>query len=111
MTVERQRLPTRRPNETMEVTHEGATYAITLGSDPATGEVREIFSHGAKIGSAMDAILDDACILLSIMLQHGISASSFAGSMGYHGPDNEPSSIIGRLARLLIEHEKERPTT
>ena len=37
----------------MEVTHEGNTYAITLGFDPATGEAREIFTHGAKVGSAI----------------------------------------------------------
>ena len=103
----RQRLPNRRANETVNVTHDGHAYAVTLGFDPATGEVREIFSHGAKVGSAMDGILDDACILLSIMLQHGISASSFAGSMGYHGLTNEPSSVIGRLVRLLAEHEKD----
>ena len=48
----RERLPNRRKNETITVTHEGNTYAVTLGFDPATGEVREIFSHGAKVGSA-----------------------------------------------------------
>ncbi len=62
--TKRQRLPDQRPNETMEVTHEGAAYAITLGIDPATGEAREIFAHGAKVGSAMDAILANTCIIL-----------------------------------------------
>ena len=103
----RERLPNRRENETVEVVHEGAVYAVTLGFKPATGEVREIFSNGAKVGSAMDGILDDGCILMSILLQNGVSASSFAGSMGHHGLTNEPSSIIGRLVRLLGEHEKD----
>ncbi len=97
----RQRLPNRRPNETVDVTHDGHTYAVTLGFDPATGEVREIFSHGAKVGSAMDGILDDVCILLSIALQHGVQPSSFVGSMGRLGASGEPASVIGRLAGLL----------
>ena len=99
--TERQRLPNRRPNETVDVTHDGHTYAVTLGFDPATGEVREIFSHGAKVGSAMDGILDDVCILLSIALQHGVQPSSFVGSMGRLGASGSSASIIGRLAGLL----------
>lgn len=98
----RQHLPNRRANETVAVTHEGHTYAVTLGFDPATGEVREIFTHGAKVGSAMDGILADTCILLSILLQHGLPPSSFAGSMGRLGHGGEPASIIGRLAGLLV---------
>ncbi len=98
----RQRLPNRRPNETVAVAHDGCSYAVTLGFDPTTGEVREIFSHGAKVGSAMDGILDDTCILLSIMLQHGVQPSSFVGSMGKLGHGGEPASIIGRLTALLM---------
>ncbi len=100
--TERQRLPDRRANETVNVTHDGHAYAVTLGFDPATGEVREIFTHGAKVGSAMDGILDDTCIILSILLQHGVQASSFVGSMGRLGHGGEPASIIGRLAGLLV---------
>ncbi len=46
----RQRLPNRRANETVNVMHDGHAYAVTLGFDPATGEVREIFTQG-KVGS------------------------------------------------------------
>ncbi len=98
----RQRLPNRRPNETVDVVHEGRAYAVTLGFEPTTGAVREIFSHGAKVGSAMDGILSDICIILSILLQHGVDPSSFVGSMGRLGPGGEPASIVGRLAGLLV---------
>lgn len=98
----RERLPNRRPNEIVAVAHDGRAYAVTLGFEPATGEVREIFTNGAKVGSAMDAILADTCILLSILLQHGVRPASFVGSMGRLGQGGEPASIIGRLAGLLV---------
>ena len=97
----RHRLPNRRQNETVNVTHGGRTYAVTLGFDPVTGEVREIFTHGAKVGSAMDGILADTSILLSILLQHGVKPSSFVHSMGRLGHGGEPASIVGRLARAV----------
>jgi len=50
----------------------------------------------------MDGILDDTCIILSILLQHGVQPSSFVGSMGRLGHGGEPASIIGRLAGLLV---------
>ena len=103
---QRERLPNRRPNMTINLTYENAAYAVTIGSDPASGQVREIFVHGQKVGSHLDGLLDDACILLSIMLQHGIPASCFTGSMGYSGPTNAPTSVIGRLVALLAGHEK-----
>ena len=102
----RERLPNRRANETVNVAHGGHAYAVTLGFAPATGEVREIFTTG-KVGSDMDAILNDVCILLSILLQHGVQPSTFAGSMGELGPGGEPASIIGRLAGLLVRQRGE----
>ena len=104
--TDRQRLPIRRPNQTFELVHNRTPFAITIGYDPATKEAREVFTHGAKVGSMMDAILDDSCILLSVALQNGIKASSLAGSMGYHGVDKEPSSIVGRLVNLLAGQEE-----
>ncbi len=98
----RQRLPNRRPNGTVAVTHGGRTYTATLGFEPASGEVREIFIHDPKVDSDMDGILGDVCILLSILLQHGVDPSSFVGSMGRLGPGGEPASIVGRLAGLLV---------
>ena len=104
--MERQRLPDRRPNETMAVTHEGSTYAVTLGFDPATGGVRAIFTDGARVGSAMDAILADTTIILSILLQHGVRPSSFVGSMGRLGDGTSPASIIGFIADALAGETK-----
>ena len=105
MKHERNRLPGRRPNETVELVFNGPPYAVTIGFFLDTGRVGEVFTHGAKVGSAMDAILDDACILISLLLQHGVEPSSLASSMGRHGENHAPASIVGTLADLLAELE------
>ncbi len=99
----RQRLPSRRPNQTADLVYEGTLYAVTLGFDPNTGQVREIFTHGAKVGSSMDGILDDACILLSLLLQHGVEPASITHSMGRVSAEGEPASIIGAVGDLLTK--------
>ncbi len=96
----RKRLPDRRPNETTDLEFDGANYAITLGYFP-DGRPGEVFTHGAKIGSAIDGLLDDTCIVISILLQHGADPSRLAGSMGRLGNGRRPASIIGAIADLL----------
>jgi hypothetical protein len=74
---------------------------VTIGFDLSTGKIGEVFTHGAKIGSAMDGILDDACITLSLLLQHGVEPAALAASMGRLGNGKTPASIIGALSDLL----------
>lgn len=98
----RQRLPDRRPSVTTELVHECRSYSVTIGFDPATGRIGEVFTHGAKVGSAMDGILDDACVALSLLLQHGVEPAELASSMGQLGDGKSPASIIGALTDLLV---------
>jgi hypothetical protein len=97
----RARLHNRRPNETFDLEFEGARYAVTVGYY-LDGRPGEVFAHGAKTGSAMDALLDDACVAVSLLLQHGVSPAEFAASMSRIG-DQAPASIIGAIADLLTE--------
>ena len=97
----RQRLPNRRPSLTFDLGHDGRVYAVTVGYDPRDGCLREVFTHGAKTGSTMDGILDDACIALSLLLQHGVEPRALASSMGRLGDGISPASIVGALADLL----------
>ena len=99
----RTRLPNRRPNETVELMFNDTSYAVTIGYYANTGCIGEVFTHGAKVGSNMDAILDDACVALSMLLQHGTEPGSLASSMGRHGGGQAPASIIGALADLLAD--------
>jgi hypothetical protein len=49
----------------------------------------------------MDGILDDACIALSLLLQHGVEPTALATSMGRLGDGKTPASVIGALADLI----------
>jgi len=63
--------------------------------------VRERCSpHGARSGSALDALLVDACVVVSCLIQHGVAPQDLAASMGRLG-DAEPASIIGAVVDLM----------
>jgi hypothetical protein len=97
----RQRLPDRRPSFTTQLGYEGNVYSAALGLDVINERIAEVFTHGAKVGSGMDRILDDACVALSLLLQHGVDPATLAASMGRLGDGTSPGSIIGALADLI----------
>lgn len=95
----RERLPDRRPSESEDLFFEGNRYHISIGYYP-DGRIGEVFTHGAKIGSEMDRLLDDTCVVFSLLLQHGVRPDDIAGSMGRRR--SGPASIIGAVADLLV---------
>ncbi len=95
----RSRLANRRLNETVDLHFEGQRYHVTIGYF-ADGRPGEVFCHGAKVGSGMDLLIDDACVALSMLLQYGVEPVSLAHSMGRLG-NGAPASIIGALAILV----------
>ncbi len=97
----RVRLPDRRPSLTINLSYENRTYSVTLGFDVRNNRASEVFTHGARIGSGMDRLLDDACVALSLLLQYGAEPSLLAASMGRLGDGKTPASIIGALADLI----------
>ena len=108
----RQRLPNRRPCETHVVEIEGRPYTMSFGRDPANAAIREVFIAGPKVGSEMDAILDDASILLSRCLQAGMPAAELRRSMSLvprymDRPATEPASPIGVALFLLAKLDGE----
>jgi hypothetical protein len=71
----------------------------------------EIFLSSAKDGSGMASILDDASVIISIALQHGIEARALAKSIA-RAPDYagnvSAASMIGAALDLLVEYETSR---
>jgi hypothetical protein len=114
---DRHRLPNRRRAETQELALGGAVLTATVGFDTA-GRPAEVFLSGAKDGSGMAAILEDASVVISIALQHGISARLLTKSIARlpvippappyldHPLGARPAaSAIGSALDLIVEYE------
>jgi hypothetical protein len=95
----RQQLPNRRAAETVQLEHNGTRFMVTIGFYP-DGRPGEVFTHGARSGSALDALLADACVVISCLIQHGVKPCEIASSMGRLG-NAEPASIIGAVVDLV----------
>ena len=104
----RQRLPNRRPSITLPVawsTGRGVLhFTLTAGFDPETGTVAEVFyADGQREGSAMQHTVQDACVVISLALQHGVQPTDLAHSLGRLPlPGGEgPASPIGAIVDAL----------
>jgi hypothetical protein len=117
----RQRLPNRRPSHTETLAVGGQTFTATVGFDPATCRPCEVFLTGGKEGSTLDALLADAAVVISVALQHGVSAKALAKSIGRlpemattpadldQGPPAKvPASPIGAALDLLRSFENDQ---
>lgn len=94
----RLRLPNRRAAENIELEHLGMRFIVTIGFYP-DGKPGEVFVHGTKTGSTLDALLADACVLVSLLMQHGIDPKEVATSMGRLG-NAQAASVIGAVVDL-----------
>lgn len=107
----RQRLPDRRLTITDRVDWAGRTYLVGVGFD-ADGVVREIFVDGVKGGSDEEAILGDAGVLVSLLLQSGWSVERLADHVGREGvlPGRPAASILGLALGRARDIERENQT-
>ena len=105
-------LPERRRAVTQTISHGNHEFTASFGLDEC-GRVKEVFYAGLKAGTDMAALITDACILISILLQYGMSASEIAEAMGENRNEGEQSgpsaSVIGTLARAAADLDR-RPT-
>ena len=101
----RTRLPDRRHAETVDMEHAGTRFTVTVGFYP-DGRPGEVFTHGMRTGSSLDALLVDACVAVSWLLQHDVDPRELAASMGRQG-STEPASIIG----AVIDHIAQKAAT
>ena len=102
----RMRLPDRRFAETVVLEHGGTRFMVTIGFYP-DDRPGEVFTHGARSGSNLDALLADACVVVSCLIQHGVEPRDLATSMGRLG-NAEPASIIGAVVDLTAAVSPDR---
>ena len=111
----RTRLPNRRPLITETLVVGGQAIEASVGFD-AAGRPRELFLSGAKDGTDLAAILDDASVVLSVALQHSVSPAALVRSVArlstarlappypvQPGDDSRglPASVIGAALDLV----------
>jgi len=100
----RTRLPNRRIADTRELVFDNMQFTVTVGVF-TDGRPGEVFARGARAGSQLDGLVDDACILVSRLLQHGEAASILAQCLGRDG--DRPASVIGAIADIVAEIDRE----
>jgi hypothetical protein len=100
-------LPHCRPNITRAVHWDGHDFSVTIGFDPHSVQPAEVFADTAK-GGQMAATLADACVLVSIALQHGIQPAELAKSLGrtpiLWGEEGatQPASPVGAIIEAIL---------
>jgi len=107
----RAQLPPRRQNETHSVEHGMHRFTVTVGY-AADGRPAEVFADGAKIGTDMAHTIADACVVISLALQHGCPPETLVKSLGrVPAPEllvtgaNRPASVLGVIADIVEEAE------
>jgi hypothetical protein len=105
-------LPARRDHVVVKLEHAGTHYHVGFGMVPGSRQVVEVFADGRRTGTDFEAFLHDACIAMSLLVQHGCSCEMQAAAYGEHRNEGEalgtPASIMGVIARMGLELEKER---
>lgn len=94
MSAPRTALPNRRANASFSFEHEGHRYRATAGRF-ANGDLAEIFLDVGKAGTPLQSNAETAAILVSLLLQHGVSVDTIRHSVG--GPI---AVALGRFAAL-----------
>jgi len=106
MSVEREKFPDRRPGVTQRVTHVLSTggeihMLVTFGYYGAGDHrVREVFCADFKAGSDQHTLVIDASIVVSRLLQTGVTPRALLSSL------SEPRSIIGSILEAAAELEE-----
>jgi hypothetical protein len=74
------RLPDRRPAQIAIFEHDGRRYRATFGTF-GDGKLGEIFIDTGKANSALQQHSDDAAVLVSLLLQHGVAPKTIKQSI------------------------------
>lgn len=103
----RVQLPPRRMQITEAVVFADHHWLFAIGFDD-DGRAREIFADGSKTGGAIEALVDDGCIMVSLLLQLGIPADRLVDHLSREGidPAAPAASLFGLLALKAQEIER-----
>jgi hypothetical protein len=89
----RERLPNRRPCESLEFEHAGLRFTLCTGFY-RDGRIAEIFLSSHKPGSPIEAIARDAAVTVSISLQHGADLATIRQALTKDA-NGGPATLLG----------------
>ena len=108
----RQKLPDRRLSINLPIKFQSAAgreikILITVGYEVIDGRylIREVFTADFKAGSDNQALVMDACVLFSRLLQHGNTPEELFKAMC------SPPSLIGVIAQVMMGEQLEASMT
>lgn len=105
---DRERLPNRRPSANIRVTWQTEVaehvFHVTVGYRLPDGAVSEVFySDGMKSGTDLRNAAEDACVLVSLLLQRGANLDEIGHSLSVVTlfGETRPASVIGAIVDAL----------
>ena len=105
----RQTLPSRRQSITLSVWHDNMEYTVGFGI--VGRRVVEVFCSPFKTGAGLQSLINDACIIISVLLQHGVTIGSLVDTFGQNTQEGQTqgpaASALGVIALAGAELEKE----
>ncbi len=96
----------RRPGETRTFDIDGHIAEATINVYGDSGFPCELFLSSDKPGSSLAFLLEDAAVIISIALQHGINPRVLAKSMSKaptYPQATRPATILGEALTWLVE--------
>lgn len=97
--------PNRRPSVNLETPFG----SVSVGLDISSGLPLDVFADGPREGSDLQHILSDACVVISLAVQHGATPEELLKSTGTMPwirdgrVDTVPASVIGWILLAMIE--------
>ena len=108
----RLRLHQRRCLETLAIEHEGQRFKVGIGREifcadrGLLGPVVEVWLNAQKVNSAIDVLVSDGAILMSMLIQYGCPPAAIVKSMKRNS-DGSPASPLGVAAALISQSTKQ----
>lgn len=90
---DRERLPNRRASNSFVFEHQATTYTATISYFPGTNRLAEIFLDHARPNSQLAEHASDCAVLVSLLLQHGVTAAAIRHSIS--GPISSALALVG----------------
>lgn len=114
--TERRTLPNRRPSVNWKVRRPvnfaepaagESTFFVTVGFDPETLQPQDVFyAEGFRSGSDLEFTTVDACIVISVAMQHGVPPEAMVRSLSHReladGTFGD-ASILPLILRAVVQ--------